>query len=329
MKVFVILSLLLLSALAKAPKDRPVINNELINKINMAEVGWNADDNEGSVVDGLNFEQAQSLCGTLKGGPELPQYFHYDNALASNLPPAFDSREQWPYCPSIKEIRDQSACGLCWAFAAVEAISDRSCIHLNKNISLSAAGLGFCCSTCGYGCEGGYPSAAWKYYQSKGIVEEDCYPYPFAPCDPPSKNTSNPCPKDGYQTQSCPNKCRKNYEGPAWIDNLHKGKSAYSIKGATQIMIEIMKNGPVEAGFTVYEDFLAYKSGVYKHSTGRPLGGHAIKIIGWGTTEDEVPYWIIANSWNTNWGNEGFFWMLRGQNECGIEDGVVAGIPLN
>jgi len=43
-----------------------------------------------------------------------------------------------------------------------------------------------------------------------------------------------------------------------------------------------MTNGPAEAAFTVYEDFLTYKSGVYKHTSGSALGGHAVKIMGWG-----------------------------------------------
>lgn len=41
------------------------------------------------------------------------------------LPDNFDAREQWPNCPTISEIRDQGSCGSCWAFGAVEAMSDR------------------------------------------------------------------------------------------------------------------------------------------------------------------------------------------------------------
>ena len=52
--------------------------------------------------------------------------------------------------------------------------------------------------------------------------------------------------------------------------------------GIEEIKTEIFKNGPVEGGFDVYEDFMNYKSGVYVHKTGGTLGGHAIKIIGWG-----------------------------------------------
>jgi len=33
-------------------------------------------------------------------------------------------------------------------------------------------------------------------------------------------------------------------------------------------MTEIYTNGPVEGAFTVYSDFMSYKSGVYRHVSG-------------------------------------------------------------
>lgn len=77
--------------------------------------------------------------------------------------------------------------------------------------------------------------------------------------------------------------------------------------------------------FVGYADFLTYKSGIYAHKTGEFLGGHAIKLLGWGV-ENDVKYWLAANSWNTDWGEDGYFRILRGRNECGIEGGVVAGL---
>ena len=57
------------------------------------------------------------------------------------------------------------------------------------------------------------------------------------------------------------------------------------------IQSEIMNYGPVEAAFRVYSDFPTYKSGVYKHMSGKEIGGHAIKIIGWGTEGKGWKYW--------------------------------------
>lgn len=48
--------------------------------------------------------------------------------LDIELPTQFDARTNWPDCTSIRTIRDQSSCGSCWAFGAVEAMSDRICI---------------------------------------------------------------------------------------------------------------------------------------------------------------------------------------------------------
>jgi len=92
------------------------------------------------------------------------------------------------------------------------------------------------------------------------------------------------------------------------------------------VFSEIYNKGSVEGAFDVYEDFMTYKSGVYKHVEGSYLGGHAIKIIGWGV-EDNVKFWICVNSWNEDWGENGLFRILKGEDECGIESGVVAGDP--
>ena len=92
-------------------------------------------------------------------------------------------------------------------------------------------------------------------------------------------------------------------------------------------MADIFLHGSVTAAFTVYEDFTAYKSGVYKHVAGDALGGHAISIVGYGVDEKSgLPYWKCKNSWNSVWGEQGFFKILRGSDECGIESTVSAGL---
>ena len=57
------------------------------------------------------------------------------------------------------------------------------------------------------------------------------------------------------------------------------------------------------------------------------LGGHAIKILGFGE-EAGTPYWLVANSWNEEWGDGGFFKIRRGQNDCQIENFVLNGGPV-
>jgi len=50
----------------------------------------------------------------------------------------------------------------------------------------------------------------------------------------------------------------------------------------------LWKPGPVEACFEVYQDFMSYTSGVYVRKSDSDLGGHCIKIIGWGVTATGV-----------------------------------------
>lgn len=107
----------------------------------------------------------------------------------------------------------------------------------------------------------------------------------------------------------------------------------YSFKGTVEfypndvatIQNAIMSGGPVETAFTVYADFEDYTGGVYEHTTNQSVGGHAVRIVGWGTDADSgKDYWKVANSWNPFWGEEGYFRIIRGTNEGGIESQCVA-----
>lgn len=82
-------------------------------------------------------------------------------------------------------------------------------------------------------------------------------------------------------------------------------------------MIHALNNGgTIQAAFTVYEDFYAYSSGVYKYTNGTAFGGHAVKIIGYGVdTLTAVPFWLASNSWGVRFGENGFFRIRRGFNE--------------
>ena len=257
---------------------------------------------------------------------------------AIQLPDTFDARQKWPNCKSIDEIRDQGSCGSCWAFGAVEAITDRICIKSGGKLTphISTEELVSCCrvcSRCGHGCNGGSALAAWKYWVVNGVVtggqyksKQGCLPYLIPPCEHYVKGHRKPCSDKYSPTPQCKRKCQAEYN-VTYSEDKNYGTKAYLV-GTTveKIATEIMTNGPVQGDFTVYADFPSYKSGVYQHTLGSSLGGHAIKILGWGT-EGGKPYWLVANSWNTDWGDKGFFKILRGVDECGIESGIAAGIP--
>ncbi|XP_076129034.1 cathepsin B-like [Alosa pseudoharengus] len=324
-------TLLCLLSLLSITWARPRLSSpaeDMARLINKSNTTWRAD----SSFQGSDSSYVESLCGTILNGPKLP-YIELPVEHVS-LPDTFDAREQWPNCPTIQQIRDQGNCGSCWAFGAVEAISDRICIHSDGKVSveISAEDLLTCCDACGMGCFGGFPSSAWQFWTTKGLVtgglyssKDGCRPYTIAPCEHHVNGTRPPC--SGEQdTPKCTSQCIPEYS-LSYPKDKHYGKDSYGVPSdQSQIMMEIYKNGPVEAAFSVYEDFLLYKTGVYQHVTGSMLGGHAIKILGWGQ-ENSTPYWLAANSWNSDWGDKGYFRILRGKDHCGIESEIVAGIP--
>jgi hypothetical protein len=52
-----------------------------------------------------------------------------------------------------------------------------------------------------------------------------------------------------------------------------------------------------------------------------------VEVVGWGTNYENTPYWIIKNSYGSNWGDFGLLHILRGNNEVDIENSCTWGIP--
>jgi len=315
-----------LCAYASFELTQMILSNGIIEHVNTLNVGWTAGRNEYFEV--MDVATAKKMMGAKKMNPRLrPAAKVHDVNVVASLPASFDARTQWPNCTG--GVLDQGRCGSCWAFGAAEAMSDRMCIRGGKNTFLQLAALDLTVNDMmNDGCQGGDPGTAWMYGQSKGLVSEACLPYgtwetpkagPVPTCKPPAE----PClPNTFVPTPPQETKCET---GAVFANDKHKLKSVYSLTSVNDIMTDLVTNGPVEAAFTVFEDFVHYKSGVYKHTSGGMLGGHAVKIIGYGTLNGEA-YWTVQNSWTTTWGAGGYFLIAKGVDECGIEDEVVAGM---
>jgi len=301
---------------------------------------------------------SKSLLGVKEGHREMLQKkvqegtMNLVQATGKALPDDFDSATEWPQCAKvIGDIRDQSNCGCCWAFGSASAASDRMCIASNgaKQVPLSAQELCFCSNF--DGCGGGYPSSAWQYISSTGLVsggqqnstvkgpdpdpfagEGLCSSFSLPHCHHHGPQGDDPFPAEGapgcpsQRSPSCPKKCDSWSKAPhnEFSEDKHSFSGYTTTFGSADAVAEaIMANGPVTTAFTVYADFENYVSGIYEKTSSQTLGGHAVRIVGFGT-ENGKKYWKVANSWNPHWGEEGYFRIVRGQDECGIESGAVA-----
>jgi cathepsin B len=295
------LSLVASSTLASSPLMHPssesLINDDTRIAFLNQNSTWVAGRNP--FFDGKSFAEVRGLFGTdLVGFAGLEGVTVGDAKYGvMDVPTSFDSRTNWPGL--IAPIRDQQQCGSCWAFSAAEVLTDRNNIKNNKAMPVLSPEDLVSCDSSNMGCQGGRLPSAWKYLQNTGIVTDTCFPYTAGDGNAPT----------------CATTCA---DGSEWSKT--KAASSYAIRGVANMQKEIMTNGPVQVAFKVYKSFMNYKSGVYKKKPFEllPEGGHAVKIVGWGSESGE-DYWLVANSWNTNWGDEGFFKISRGSDECGME----------
>ncbi|KAK7605419.1 hypothetical protein V9T40_007277 [Parthenolecanium corni] len=283
----------------------------------------------------MDFEQTISAAELRKMKKEARAF----TAAETPVPESFTwTNTNRTKCP-IGSVREQSNCASGWAVATAAALSDRFCLQSNGTFTtpLSHQKL-VSCTPYNQGCQGGYLYDVFRYLQQNGTVtggeyesDEGCQMYEIRPCG--AFTHSMPCDRTTASTPKCKeNKCNNDWyaaktEKRTYKISSYKWVSAYYNDETTKQ--ELYNNGPLVASFWVYPDFMLYKSGIYEHKLGYyPLGLHAVKIVGWGVYNG-TKYWHVANSWGKYWGENGFFRIRRGTNECNIDWYTIALIPNN
>lgn len=265
-----------------AASEHP-IRNDIVERINSRNGGWTAALPEENPLSALSEDEIRGMMGLLNA-----TVTRSSNSLGSKLhdiPTSFDGRSTFSSCQ--KSVRDQANCGSCWAFGAAETLTTNLCVLGVSSSVLSPQDL-ISCDSGNHGCNGGTLPGAWDFIDSNGLVSDSCMPYASAEGDEPA--CSPVC--TGYGGEMTTSKC------PVPSSFLTSDEA---------IQAAVMTVGAVEVGFTVYEDFMNYKSGVYKYTEGMALGGHAVKIVGWGQDYAAGFYWIVQNSWGSSFGENGFF----------------------
>jgi parallel beta-helix repeat protein len=154
---------------------------------------------------------------------------------------------------------------------------------------------------------GSFPENDTNFLKEYGVPDEACWPYPSEVKQYPLNTTS-----------------------PDWMNRTVKITDWYYLpEDENSIKNAIVNNGPVPTYFIVYDDFIYYKEGIYKHRWGNYRAIHYITIVGY---NDNPGYWICKNSWGTGYQDEGWFNIAYG--ECSIEkksfylEGVYGNFPI-
>ncbi|KAM7357973.1 cathepsin K2 [Cochliomyia hominivorax] len=209
----------------------------------------------------------------------------------ASIPDAFDWREKGGVTP----VKFQGECGSCWSFAVTGAIEGHVFRKTGKLINLSEQNL-IDCGKEEYGlagCDGGFQEYGFEFVTTQnGIAAGEKYPY-----------------VDKKQTCS-------------YKDNLKvaeiKGFATIDPKDEETMKKIVATLGPLACSVNGLESLLLYKSGIYadeKCNEGEV--NHSVLVVGYGS-ENGLDYWIVKNSWNKVWGEEGYFRLPRGKNFCGI-----------
>jgi len=212
--------------------------------------------------------------------------------VLSNLPDKVDWREKG----AVTGVKNQGACGSCWAFSAIGALEGLYFIDHNELLSFSEQNFVDCVGGTSQGCNGGWMSDAFDYTASHGVETEADYPY-------------------HARTQKCTFESSK----------AHKVNTRYAnvtIQNADAMKTALVAN-PVSVAIQANQlVFQFYKTGVIKSLCGDKLD-HGVLAVGYDTINGNEAF-IVKNSWGAGWGQKGYVYIStdgsanHGNGVCGI-----------
>ncbi len=233
----------------------------------------------------LTPEELRVLCGEVSEEVSASMWSQQEalypikwSSQPQDLPTSFDWRDPF-FLDWTTPIRDQGRCGSCVAHAALavlESLVEIDAFDPFLDPDLSEADLFSCgCLNC---CQKGWTlEGAANHLTSSGVADEACWSY--APAN-----------------QACqPGGCLRGQQ-------IADYKKLFTPNEMKQSLVE---NGPLLGRMVVYNDFKHYAGGIYQPTPGSfAVGGHAVAIVGY---DDMGKYWIVKNSWGSDWGENPIF----------------------
>lgn len=209
----------------------------------------------------------------------------------------------WVELGAVGPVLNQGSCGGCWAFAATEVMEGRLvAAGVGALTSLSVQQVLSCVNGGQDGCNGGSPITAWEYVSSVGGLTADAL-YPFV---------------NAHNTAAVACSAAKSAEGV-----VTNAVNTVVLQSEQDMMQAVASGGPIVIAISTPSCFESYSGGVLSQSDCACYQGpssidHAIIVVGFGTTEQGVDYWLAKNSWGPGWGAQGYILLERNVGPMGM-----------
>jgi len=215
------------------------------------------------------------------------------------VPEAFD----WRSKNAVTPTKNQGQCGSCWAFSATEAIESQWFLAGNPLTSLAPQQI-VDCDKVDQGCNGGDTPTAYQYVINAGGMEpETAYPYVG-------------------EDETCA------FKSSSVVANIKGWTYITKNKNETEMVQKLYALGPLSICVDA-ASWQFYVGGVVEHLCYNDLD-HCVLITGYNDKYDwldrKIPVWVIRNSWGADWGYDGYLYVERNEDLCGVADEVT--IPL-